>query len=145
MSNAAFDEILNALQGETVLVKPRVSRETIIDVLKEHTELLRSLRHEMNSAKETMQNLVETSHLHSSQIKELLNDMSQSKSDILSLKASTEEFNDELNRIKETLGEISTIKKEMKVNFKKNCPFIINMKFNYVLIVSKSLFRGYFV
>ena len=39
-----FEDILLALKGVTVVVQPRVSRETIIDILREHTTILREFK-----------------------------------------------------------------------------------------------------
>lgn len=43
--HSKYDLILGALEGSTVLAKPKVSRDVIVEVLKEHTELIRSLRY----------------------------------------------------------------------------------------------------
>ena len=42
-----FANMLIALQGVTVLAEPRVSRETMLEVLREHTTMLKSCRAEV--------------------------------------------------------------------------------------------------
>ena len=39
-----LERILHSLEGTVVLEKPRVSRDVIIEVLREHTELIRELQ-----------------------------------------------------------------------------------------------------
>ncbi len=39
-----FDDILVSLQGVTVLAQPRVSRETMIDVLREQTLAMKEFK-----------------------------------------------------------------------------------------------------
>ena len=39
-----LERILLSLEGTVVLEKPRVSRDVIIEVLREHTELIRGLQ-----------------------------------------------------------------------------------------------------
>jgi hypothetical protein len=41
---AKFSNILKALEGVTILEQPRVSRETIVATLREHTLFLRDIR-----------------------------------------------------------------------------------------------------
>lgn len=114
-SPAPFDNIKKALEGQVVLVQPRVSRETIIDVLREHTDMIRQLRAEYNSTRSSVHHLLRLTESQGNDIRDLQSDMTKAKEDIVVLEASSAEFKSELDRIKETLGEISNIKREMQM------------------------------
>lgn len=115
MSGAEYDAMMKALDGEKVLVQPRVSRETIIDVLREHTEILRGLRREYDATKVIVNGLVDITERNKENIGILQHEIVESKADIASLKDTTCSIVEELKQIKDTLGEVANIKTEMKV------------------------------
>ena len=114
-SRAPFDNIMKALEGQKVLVQPRVSRETIIDVLREHTDMIHHLRAEFNLTRSSVYHLLRLTESQGNDIQLLQTDMTKAQGDIVVLETSSAEFRSELDRIKETLGEISNIKKEMQM------------------------------
>ena len=50
----SLDQILLSLEGTTTLEKPKVSRDVMVEVLKEHTELIRSLCVDLRAANEAI-------------------------------------------------------------------------------------------
>ena len=110
-----FDQQLTALAGQTVLVQPRVSRETIVDVLKQHTNLMRDIRRELNVTKTTVSSLVTLTDKHSKYIEVLQKTSEEEKLKVQALETKTTRMDDEIQTIKDTLGELANIKKEQKV------------------------------
>ena len=114
IDESEFNDQLKALKGQKVLVQPRVSRETIIDVLFQHTNMLRGIKHDMVATKATVSGLVNLTDKHSAHIGTLQQEMVEEKDKIVRLETHTSKMQQEIEQIKETLGELSNIKKEQR-------------------------------
>lgn len=113
MSNT-FETILDALKGETVLVQPRVSRETIIYVLKEHTELLRGVRKDMDIMKDTAVELRKEAAENKKNMIELNSSVSENRKNILSLEIRTNVLQEELEALRNKISEVNELRQLVK-------------------------------
>jgi len=113
MSNT-FETILDALKGETVLVQPRVSRETIIYVLKEHTELLRGVRKDMDVMKDTAVELRKEAAENKKNMIELNTSVSENRKNILNLEIRTNLLQEELEALRNKISEVNELRQLVK-------------------------------
>jgi len=81
----SFGAMLTALEGVTVLAQPRVSRESMIEVLKDHTILLQSVKMELNNT--------------TNMVKILANDAQDSRKALQSLESGFQGQKDEIDNL----------------------------------------------
>lgn len=55
-----FDAMLKSLDGEVVLPVPRVSRDTMIQILRDHTTLIADMKSEMTNVSSAVRKLIAT-------------------------------------------------------------------------------------
>ena len=109
-----FTAMLMALQGVTVLEAPRVSRETIIDTLREHTLILREQKKNMSSLTTLVTQLANEATENKRIIQNLVDDNKKIRGDVETLYRLSDEFRTEMNEMSEKLSELYALKAQMK-------------------------------
>jgi uncharacterized coiled-coil DUF342 family protein len=87
-----------------VLEKPRVSRDVIIEVLKEHTELIRSLRDDLKSARETIYDQSTELAEHKKNMDGLHEEIKRNKADINSVRKANVKLTEEIKEIRQDVS-----------------------------------------
>lgn len=123
-----IDSIVLSLEGVTVLEKPRVSRETIISVLREHTGLLRGIKDTIGNLATTM-NQVLTETAENRESLRALNETSvKHQNDINELYNLTGDLRGDMTIIEEKLVDLSKLKDELSEQ--KEFVLTLNKGFN---------------
>jgi len=115
-----FDTLLDALKGETILVQPRVSRETMIYVMKEHTDMLREMRNDVNEMKKVSAELKSQAAENQRMMVELNYSVKDNRKDITELFSNVGALRTELDGVQTKLLEINELRgliKEQRTNF----------------------------
>lgn len=113
-----LDRIMLSLEGSVVLEKPRVSRDVIIEVLREHTEIIRELqyviryhksiimlsRFEIKSAKDHIYAQSEELESARKQKEALGEEIKRNRAEINSLRKANMKVNDDIKDIRQDLG-----------------------------------------
>mmetsp|Transcript_10099 Transcript_10099/g.15305 ORF Transcript_10099/g.15305 Transcript_10099/m.15305 type:complete len:708 (+) Transcript_10099:173-2296(+) len=129
-----FGSIIDALKGETVLVQPRVSRESIIYVLKEHTQLLMEVRKDVDKVKETSVELKKEAAENKKAMVELNYSVMENRKHIKNLQEETSGMREEIEALRSKISEIDDLRdliKEQKV-------FIDDLKAGYEIFKQKT-------
>eukprot|EP01041_Mallomonas_annulata_P006488 gene6488-13093_t len=109
-----FASLLVSLQGVRILEKPRVSREVIIFVLKEHTEMMKEFKMELNAFNSIAQNLLRQTDENKKAISVMSVEMENNRNSILRLDKKTIELQEDLNAVQEKIAEFAVIKQVLK-------------------------------
>jgi uncharacterized phage infection (PIP) family protein YhgE len=109
-----FDSILKALQGVTVLEKPKVSRETIVEVLRDHTRMIRGLRKEVKGFKKVLKALAEDAAETKKVIRRVDSEVQAVKEEVSLVKEEITVFQPQIDAIKEDVLTLMPLKKQMK-------------------------------
>lgn len=114
MSESDFDAITEALKGETILVQPRVSRETIVYVLKEHTDMLRDMRKDVDDMKKVAEELKKQAAENQRMMIELNYSVKDNRNDITKIFDDMSGMRGELDTIQSKLTEINDLRALIK-------------------------------
>ena len=109
-----FRAILKALEGVTVLETPRVSRTTIVQTLKEHTNLIHEIRHEMTVINKTMQHVSEEAAENRMFIQTLREDTARNQKGIEMLMKVTDEFRKQFATLSDQVDDLPVIKQQCR-------------------------------
>lgn len=109
-----FSTMLLALQGETILVQPRVSRETIISVLKEHTELLRDMKMDVSKVMAMTEDLTRTNQENAHAIHKLQKGFETNKENIEKIEQRTTDIRASIDVIQKKILEINDLRDQLK-------------------------------
>jgi len=105
-----FANMLMALQGVTVLAEPRVSRDTMLEVLREHTTMLKSCRSEVATIGSIVRSLASEAADNRRVLQNLQEDCKSNKKEIDSLFRISENYRLELDDIGRKLAELFLLK-----------------------------------
>lgn len=117
MASAKQDEftgMLMALQGVTVLEAPRVSRETIIDTLRDHTLIMREMKKNVVGLTGMVTQLANEANENKRIIQNLQDDNKKIRVDVETLYRLSDEFRTEMNELGEKVAELYVLKAQMK-------------------------------
>ena len=109
-----FTSMLMALQGVTVLEAPRVSRETIIDTLRDHTLMLRETKKNLAGLTGMVTQLANEANENKRIIQNLQDDNKKIRTDVESLYRLSDEMRSEMNELGEKVAELYVLKAQMK-------------------------------
>lgn len=109
-----FTSMLMALQGVTVLEAPRVSRETIIDTLRDHTLIMREQEKSVAGLTSLVTQLANEATENKRVIQSLQDDNKKIHTDLENLYRLSDEFRTEMNEMGEKLSELYALKAQMK-------------------------------
>jgi len=109
-----FDGIMKQLEGTTVLVQPRVSRETILSVMREHTGILRALQTGFIDITEMMKVIQEKTAANSKRLDDHDGDVVRIDKSIEEISGRCDTFRTELDQINNTLTDVYKLKQEMR-------------------------------
>ena len=105
-----FANMLIALQGVTVLAEPRVSRETMLEVLREHTTMLKSCRAEVATIGSIVRSLASEAADNRRVLQNLQEDCKSNKKEIDNLFRISDNYRLELDDIGKKLAELFLLK-----------------------------------
>lgn len=117
MATAKTDEftgMLMALQGVTVLEAPRVSREVIIDTLRDHTLIMREMKKNVTSLTGMVTQLANEASENKRVIQNLQDDNKKIRTDLENLYRISDEFRTEMTAMGEKVDELYVLKAQMK-------------------------------
>ena len=123
-----FDALFTQLEGTTVLVQPRVTRETIVAVMKEHTSILRKLSTGFDSLQLQMKDIVNETKANSDHILNTDANLKEAKNEIGEIQKTCATFREELDAINNTLTDVFQLKRDMREQ--KNAHAELLAKFN---------------
>ena len=109
-----FTKLLIALQGVTQLEQPRVSRETIVETLREHTLMLKSVKTEVSGMSSLLKTLANEAADNKRIIQNLQEDAKKTRSDVETLFRTTAGFRLEMDEIGQKLAELLSIRDSVK-------------------------------
>jgi hypothetical protein len=105
-----FTSILMALQGVTVLEAPRVSRETIISSIRDHTLILREMKKGLTSVTQIVTSLAAEAGDNRRILQNLQDDNKKMRTDIEKLYTLSDEFRKEMNEMGEKVSDLYALK-----------------------------------
>jgi len=109
-----FTAILMALQGVTVLEAPRVSRETIISTMRDHTLILRDMKKGLASVTSIVTSLAAEAGDNRRILQNLQDDNKKMRTDIDKLYALSDEFRKEMDEMGAKVSDLYTLKAQVK-------------------------------
>jgi len=109
-----FNNLFTQLEGTKVLVQPRVSRETILSVIKEHTSILQNLTTGFQEVKTIMKDLMKETKANQKHIEKTDATLAEAKNEIVDIQSTCATFREELNAINNTLTDVFTLKRDMR-------------------------------
>lgn len=109
-----FTSILMALQGVTVLEAPRVSRETIISTLRDHTLVLRDIKKGLGSVTSIVTSLAAEAGDNRRILQNLQDDNKKMRVDIEKLYSLSDEFRTEMNEMGEKVADLFSLKQTVR-------------------------------
>jgi len=109
-----FTAILMALQGVTVLEAPRVSRETIISTMRDHTLILRDMKKGLSSVTSIVTSLAAEAGDNRRVLQNLQDDNKKMRTDIDKLYTLSDEFRKEMNEMGAKVSDLYTLKAQVK-------------------------------
>lgn len=110
MSLDSFDGILQALEGEKVLLKPRVSRETILDVMREHTNLLSKQREDIAHLQDFTKEIKAALTFAQQAIVELKDNLRKTDTKLNNTTTTVNNMRSEVNDLASKINEIDGLK-----------------------------------
>ena len=111
-----FDAMMVALQGETVLPAPRVSRETMIQVLKDHTTLIGGLKSEMTNVSTAVRKLIASADDNKRIVNEVLAKVAENKESMDVIHKTLLEYKIDIDSIKESISCLPEMKDNIQVS-----------------------------
>ncbi len=109
-----FTAILMALQGVTVLEAPRVSRETIISTIRDHTLILREMKKNLASVTTIVTSLAAEAGDNRRILQNLQDDNKKMRGDIDKLYALSDEFRKEMDEMGSKVSDLYQLKAIVK-------------------------------
>lgn len=109
-----FTAILMGLEGVTVLETPRVSRETIISTLRDHTLVLRDMKKGLASVTSIVTSLAAEAGDNRRILQNLQDDNKKMRTDIDKLYTLSDEFRKEMDEIGEKVADLYVLKTTVK-------------------------------
>ena len=109
-----FTKLLVGLQGVTQLEQPRVSRETIIETLREHTLMLKNVKTEVSGMSSLLKTLANEAADNKRIIQNLQEDGKKTRVDVETLFRTTAGFRMEMDEIGQKLAELLSIRDSVK-------------------------------
>lgn len=109
-----FEALLRGLEGTTVLAEPRVSRNTIISTLREHTNLIHDIRADMNNVNKTMSIVSAEASENRLFITQLKEDSAKNQKGIDTLLKITDEFRRQFTTLSDQIDDLPIIKQQYK-------------------------------
>lgn len=114
IANDAFSSLLVALQGVRILEKPRVSREVIIFVLKEHTEMMREFKQELTNFSAVAKELTAQQESNNRAINALTKDMKENKEMVDQIDSRVVSMQEDLAVVQSKISEFEVIKQVLR-------------------------------
>lgn len=109
-----IQNILNALEGVTVLEKPRVSRETMIAVSRENSCLIKEMRSELAVISSLSKSLASEAASTKKELEQLSNSSKQNQADIAKLLTYSKEFRVDINNIRASIADLQKLKPKLE-------------------------------
>lgn len=111
---ASFGAMFTALEGVTVLTQPRVSRESIISVLKDHTILLQSVKMELSNTTNMVKILASDAQDSRKALQELESGFTGQKEEIDNLVSRNAVLVDSMAELREEVEALNELKFQLK-------------------------------
>ncbi len=111
-----FSAILMALQGVTVLEAPRVSRETMISTMREHTMILREMKKGLGSVTQIVTSLAAEAGDNRRLLQNIQDENKKQREDIDKLYALNNDQKLQIKELGEKVTELYALKSEVKRN-----------------------------
>jgi hypothetical protein len=122
-----FSAILMALQGVTVLETPRVSRETIISTVRDHTLMLRDMKKGLANVTDIVTSLAAEAGDNRRVLQNIQDDNKKMRQDIDKLYGLNNDLRGEMSLMGEKVSELYVLKAQVK----EHREFVDNLNFNF--------------
>jgi hypothetical protein len=109
-----IQNILNALEGVTVLEKPRVSRETMIEVSRENACLIKEMRSELAVISSLSKSLASEAASNKKELEQLSESAKQNQIDISKLLTYSKEFRIDINSLRASITDLQKLKPKLE-------------------------------